>query len=737
MVEISNIKKKSELIFVFLICVLVAYGAFWFPLYHLSTQDILSLHHPYLSAMKRGIGENWIPLWIPEIYAGGPGLAEMSVVMSYPLNQLLHFLEPVFVLKVEFLFQQFATFMGFYFWSALWLKNHRLQLVCAVFSLLCLQQRGIMSYGHLVIHTAIAWLPWLYFSLHKLAQSTHLKEYFKWSALNALTISLLCISSHPQFTFIFCEVGIVYYIIIHNQQKKCNWKLSGVFFTVAILWGVLGASAQLMATLSYISDTGRSSTMENASFLMSGSVHLDELLKWVMPYIYGNPERYWGRGTFWFTQIFNSTIIFGIFLLGFRKLDWSFKILFFVIFLLVLGELTPVYSFHLKLVPGAKLFRFPSRYMYALLPFLALCFTMGIDNLLKGDKARWLLFLGFAGLAVQLAMNVSWFNLQGVLPENVYQRWVHAVSRTEYEVWYFLLGELIILALVLFSSMIMKPRFLFALGVYHLIGMFFIFSFQTIDKSKLEFNPVDFEHRTNVHNNTSFHNYGAEFGVSVLNGYGGLVPRRFREFLDTQVLQDWGKHNRVQTSPLNDESLSFFNINKQYDTLDLQEGLLKPSLESATLGRFFLTRNFNFPPLRKESKFSHKIQKSQDRLKTDFNKMFPQVINKAEPTEILKSVKVDRERIELTVSLSHPAVLASSDNHFYFWHALVNGKEEPIQYWLGSFKSLFLPAGEHHIVFYTDRTLLNILLVIGFGAMLLQILIFLFLDKIWVDTTLE
>ncbi len=665
-----------------------------------------------------------MPLWCPEILAGTEGLAEPCLGLLHPLHQLLRLFSPTAVLKLESLLHMVLLFCGVYLFAGLWVQKKSTAVLASVFALMSFLHREIVVWGHLTILTSLALYPWALYALHRMVVEQGRRK-LAWACGLGLLIGISWICGHPQYQFICCELGALYFLGLiktrHGRWLGPEW----LYGAGAVLAGLLVGLPQIAATVEEISHSFRFSLSGNGEFLFSGSLSPYQLLKWLSPLVYGSPEVYIGPRNFWFGQCFNSAGVLMLCILGFFRLPRWMMMLPAVGLLLSLGENTPLYSLYLHLVPGANLFRYASRYMHGLLPFLALAFACGVERARAERCGRvWVLFIA-AGLLLPLLPPSLPAGLVAIFPQHYAEHLSAARWPDPLLLGAFTVEGLVAMALCLGEGATRRAALPALLACHLLISWLLPFSGRTPEPPNHQPSAPNAAppERIQILEDRSFHNFCLESGDHGIAGYRTLLPCAYRNFLDTQSPQNWHKLNRVQTGRMNPAGLSFLGVGRIYERLD---GNFRPAgplaVDRPPLPRYYLAAGFNELPLRSLSPWSEPIHEGQEKLEHEFARFFSLPVPPPLAGGGVQILAYRREEVLLRAHCDGPAFLASSENSDPLWRLEVDGQNTPIRPWYGAFRGAFLASGDHEIRFYVDRGPFNRALLIAVStAMLLLV----------------
>lgn len=369
----------------------------------ISTNDLLYFNLPvrelYAEALKKGE----LLQWTPYIFGGFPIFAEGQGGFLYPVNLLLwYFLNPVAAMNTYIIFH--AIFMGFgvYMFVSKITSNKILSLPSAVAASIC----GSLIAGHtrhLNSMTAIAYAPWLLYSIELFLQSKKISR----ALILGILLGLLVLIGHPQFAFIAGFIAMLYLFLRIAFDKKTRGSLIEKLKTYKVLYYLLIALAlfavigypQLKSTLELVPYTERGQEL-TSEFTGLGSLPFSGILTFVYPYYMGNAGDMTFKSDspflFWEFFAYCGAITFLLALFGTYKM-WSrneyrsfvrpLLIIAVVCYLLSLGENLPLYKIF-SFFPVIKAFRFQARWLLGTeLSVLALS-GFGVISILEYWKGR-------------------------------------------------------------------------------------------------------------------------------------------------------------------------------------------------------------------------------------------------------------------------------------------------------------------------------------------------------------
>jgi hypothetical protein len=692
---------------------LLMYRQVFFPWSALSGGDVIGVHAPFLVGLKRSIlaGQPF-PFWFKELCCGIPAIPDIGVCLLHPIYQLLRWIEVPSVVKLQLLFNLTLLFWG----NIFWLRSQNIELKTSVFWSVCsiffFPIQGLLSFGHLGIFSATVLLPWMLYCAQGLVGTKHETQWFsklrcRWSIKLGLLFGISWITGHPQLSLISHELVLLYLLFNLNSWTQLKLILGLI---LASLLGLGLASPQLFPTAIHIFQSGRIATQTDGEFLNSGALGLSQVIRWFHPTIFGGEQSYWGQHTYWFGVLFASPFLLILFFKGISSCSTPMKWVLGIFFILALGGATPLYDLRQMLIPGAKLFRYSSRFIYCMSPFVILALCHGGSAFLKGQISNKLFGLGLAiALVSVIEYTCPTGLLQGFIPEHILnRREIH-----QHFPWTSVIIFIQLLACVFYC--LFKPSFAKKSLFIMVFGLqFYLWGQQKFANTQLTDWPreMPFSSEGRVLTGVTLHpNLGLFEGFESLTGYVGMTPKAYRNFLDTQTPQDYHKHNRIQINQLPEVTLDYLNVNKIYRNGEL--------LNRTRVSQYYVFANQMIPlPLRPESFYTEQILKGQQDISEAYRSRFghpfvdrsDQQVADTNSIEILES---SAELVRLKMQSSEDQILVGLDNTHPFWRARVDGENTPIFAWLGTFKSVLLPKGTHELEVYIDRHYFQVCLLLS------------------------
>jgi len=353
-----------------------------------SGSDLTDLNLPLRSLAAREWRAGRVPLWIDELTAGFPLVAEGQAGVFYPLNFVLYMIFP-FISAVT------ASFILHFFLASLFLFLLARRLSCArggaLFASLAFAYGGffIFRIKHINLINAAIWLPLELLLIEQAFRSR--RPAFPLLGL-AAAFSVQLFAGHPQI-FYLSLVSCGSYAaarILWTARKRLRaalvWLLRGVM--VALCIGGLTA-VQVLPSWELVQSSMRA-RLEGNAFATFASYHPKQFSLFVNPYGYGNPADATflqdnREGGFWENNAYIGLLplLFALIAMAMlAKSRWQVKVLMTVLalaLLFVLGKYNPLFPYFTKALPGLGMFRFHQRFLLTAALSLSLLAGFGFD----------------------------------------------------------------------------------------------------------------------------------------------------------------------------------------------------------------------------------------------------------------------------------------------------------------------------------------------------------------------
>lgn len=260
--------------------------------------------------------------------------------------------------------------------------------------------------GHVNYVWAYPWGPAVLWRMERQLASPTLGR----MAYLSLAITMLGLAGVPQLTF---AVGLtVITRVLHHSISRTGGPFGPTGATagvgLAVLAAMLLCAPQLLPTFELASQSQRL-TVNCDDFITTYSLPPENLLALVIPTVFGDAVSvpYWGRWYQWETCAYVGLTSIALACVGLtlrhpQKRFWAVWAVGGIA--LALGRYTPIFWVFRHLVPGATLFRGPSRYLYLFLLAASALAAMGAHRLLTARRGPPQALRPVAGASASLAM---------------------------------------------------------------------------------------------------------------------------------------------------------------------------------------------------------------------------------------------------------------------------------------------------------------------------------------------
>lgn len=324
--------------------------------------------------------EGRLPVWDPHTMCGFPLLAAMQAGVLYPPTWPAAFLDPgpfwtATVLLHLILAGQFA--FG-------WLnRGLRLGAGAGLVGACAFMLSGYILTRVLGGHISqICAYPWLAAVLWRTERYLHRPTVRRWILL-AASVALLILPGFPQYVLFAAAFMLVRLAAYRVRAGRAGMKTAS-FAAAAGTVGGLFCAPQILATLELLPEAQRVAGMsyEFATFL---SVPWQHLLALLAPSFFGSDlgTPYWSRGAIWEVTGFvgiAGLVLGALALKGSHPQRWFWFAVAGLTLVLALGSETPVFKIFYHVMPGAKLFRQPGRYLAVFTVALSALAALGFDR---------------------------------------------------------------------------------------------------------------------------------------------------------------------------------------------------------------------------------------------------------------------------------------------------------------------------------------------------------------------
>ncbi|MFO8037177.1 MAG: YfhO family protein [Anaerolineales bacterium] len=391
-----------------------------------------------------------LPLWNPLVGMGAPLIANYQSALFYPMNWVnfvLHWIGG-------------APFMA---WGqAIYVASHLaiagLGMVYVVRLLGCddisqtvsglafsLSGYMVARAGFLSITAASAWLPWMMAFSLLFIREKGFAPVFKL----IIVITLQLLAGHAQtayYSLLLMGLWCIYWSWLERSERDWISKMKQTAINagnilIACVVASLIAAVQLWPTAEYLAQSQRATAVDY-EFAMTYSYWPWRFLTLVAPDIFGNPRlgNYWGYGNYWEDALYIGLLpllmALGLVIKSAGKMirskgqaqekhaywNSSFPIFLFgiviVSFVLAMGKNTPIFPWMYRHIPTFDLFQAPTRINIWAVFALSVLAGIGVGQWRRPeDKGLYWTRLATAGaVAVAIGAGATWFLIDSIKP---------------------------------------------------------------------------------------------------------------------------------------------------------------------------------------------------------------------------------------------------------------------------------------------------------------------------------
>jgi uncharacterized membrane protein YfhO len=348
---------------------------------------------PWRQFALQTLQKGHLPLWNPMLGMGAPLMANYQTAFLYPPNFLLPLIGTEWGHGLLVALHLIWAGLGMVFLA------RRLKLGSLAQSMAGLSF-GLSGYlvargGFLSINASAAWLPWIVLAVDRVAERANVQgmdgKTLKVGLVLSLTMAFQWLAGHAQTAW-YTLVLILLWGSWRAMQID-SWK--GLQRTVFRMLGsgifAFSLSAiQLLPTAEYLSQSHRVASLD-PEFAFTYSFWPWRLLGLLMPGLFGSPAvgDYWGYGNYWEDAIYIGVLPFLLAIWagirGLRRRDELSGLSRFLVFLsvgaliLALGRNTPVFPFLFNNLPSFNLFQAPTRWNLILVFSMAFLAAIGAE----------------------------------------------------------------------------------------------------------------------------------------------------------------------------------------------------------------------------------------------------------------------------------------------------------------------------------------------------------------------
>lgn len=719
------------------------YGSDAFPAFA-NTQ----LYQEYIQAHGQ------FPLWQPYIISGIPYLDGLAADAFFPTS-LLKFILPlhkavglryvIFVILGGMAMFSYLRRLKLVFWASL-AGSLGFMLSSAVFTLL--------YSGHDSKFFLCMMIPMLFWAIEYLFENPTL---LRMMIMGGVMGSLI-LTGHPQMAyFSFIPAGFYFLMKLVGYIKTNGFRTGSVKLLagglIAVILALMIGSIILYPSTTYISTYSPRSGGVDYEYASSWSMHPEEVMMLFIPQFVNYNEFYWGRNYFKLNSEYIGLIamVLGIIsaIYFFRRLALAKFLSLTAVFTLfyALGSHTLFHKFCYYFIPGINRMRAPSMSM-PLFAFSMWTLSALLIHHLFTEKEP-------ASASLKKIIVSVWGSLTGLgvifflAREQVYSIWQSIfnypltqdkLSVMQQNVVNFVNGTgiyllaLAVLGLILYWLIKGGNKLILGIMLCTLICLDLIRTdrdfVQVVEPEQFirQDDVIDFLKtdsslfRVFSWTNRYMQNVFPIHHIYDAGGFHDFELRWYREFRGGRESRNFmNSRNNFQMLDLANVKYIIIPDPERYQEWKamLQFEKFKPVFKSRQTGQWVLQNDGVLPRYRIVHRYTNfevypdsgyqtviaslvtePKNVGQELYIENFDQPFDQDSSgQALPGETIEIQRNDVRELDLTAHLLRPGFVVLSENYFPYWKASVNGKEIPIYRAYGTYRALFLPAGDHPIRF--------------------------------------
>jgi hypothetical protein len=691
-------------------------------------RDFSGFAYPLAFYHRESFWRGEVPLWNPLSECGLPFLAQWNTLVLYPGSLIYLFLPLTWSLSVYCLLHQFIGGIGAYLLAHRWTRNRLAAAVAGTaFAFNGLTLNCLMWTNNIA---ALGWMPWVV-----LTASTAWQQGGRKIIVATLIGTLQMLTGAPELIFITWLLTSV--LLLTDQHPAPGFGRRLLRFILIVVLVGSASAVQLLPFLELLSHSQRDQRFSDASWAMPGWGWANLLVPQFYTFVLGQGVKFqYGQG-------WTSSYYLGIGTLAFALLAawrvhkprvWALASLSLLALTLALGDEGPVYGLLRRVFPLIAVVRFPIKFVLALVFAVPLLAAWGISPLTAANGPHWkrerirlaLLWLVLSVLIVALV----WFARAYPQLDPPYSNWPDTLRSGASRALFLtaILGIVVILRsatrpfvarwlqvglilLIWLDVWTHAPdqnprvsRSVYAPGVSQLSpkpqpgvtrAMFKPDTKPVVDPNV----PLDAYTRYLFSRLALDADLNLLDGVPKTDGFFSLELREYSEIDRRLYATQW-----KELPPLIDflcvsqvsKPDSFFGWSNRTSHLPMITSGQKPLFADAATTLAALT-NSNFDP-RGVVYFSREIE--------------PQLKTRNPATARVVEQRFSAHRLEVVIETPSPTILVVAQAYFPPWHALVDGRPEPVWRANYAFQAVEVSAGTHQVVLrYVDRAFVSGLLL--------------------------
>jgi len=348
------------------------------------------------------------PLWNPYAYSGQPFLGDFNSAELYPPNVIFLFLPLARAFNLSLLLHLLILGWGVGYWAA----QRGIRPVAAALAGVAAMLSGPvfmrLPAGQVGNICSMAWAPWMFCALEAAWQGRPGRP----ALLAGACVALQILGGQPQYA-VFVAVAAGLHTMVYALAKRGWWrKLWVLAFAYAV--GLLLSAMQWLPGLAATAESVRQGKLPY-DFARESSFPPENVLTLLTPEFFGHMfgYDYWGRIVLWESCLFvgvSGVALAAVALVG-RERGRQARLdilLAGLLFILALGDYTPLQHLMYDYVPGFGEMRAFAKFDFPALLFVALAIGAGADAILNQHRVNPILATGLVGAGLAGAGVGGW-----------------------------------------------------------------------------------------------------------------------------------------------------------------------------------------------------------------------------------------------------------------------------------------------------------------------------------------
>jgi hypothetical protein len=329
-----------------------------------------------------------LPLWNPTTCGGAPYLGNPQAAFFYPPSWLFWALDARATVSWVLVAHHVAAGLGAFGLARACGASRLGACATGVAFLASPVLVARTSEGHMGTLGAVTWAPWAFWMYERYRRGDS-----PYGVGLAVALALSALAGHIQEAYYL--VLALSLVCVYDAARLARAGDGAGAKRLLLHWPVVGmaagglAAAELIPMAVFARNSARTAGLFGGISAASsaGPANLAQLLR---PFALGGPQTYHGPGSyFWESLCYFGVVPLGAAAAGLwcvlreRAAAGRVAAVGFVAFLFAMGGFTPLYPLMHRLVPGVRLFRFPSRALFLPALGVAVLFGRGVDRVAR------------------------------------------------------------------------------------------------------------------------------------------------------------------------------------------------------------------------------------------------------------------------------------------------------------------------------------------------------------------